>query len=198
MRPEHLDHCTNGDLGGGPLRGGHGLFGRGPRVCASTQRPAFVRSAVPRDNPDVPSIRDTLIFFAIGCVVLRFGLWMIRWRLQARSWRMVSGRLLSKDIVNVEMSGDVSYTAVARYQYMRTHGRSAQVRRPGGSRRGHAQMLYDSLPEVGHTIDVWFDPDQPHEAVLDPTLRWSTYGVAALGAIFVLGSLAPWIIRALR
>jgi hypothetical protein len=149
----------------------------------------------------MPSVRDTLIFFIIGCIVLGFGLWMIRWRLRVQSWERVSGRLVSKEITKREASGDTTYLTVARYQYIgggrELTGERLRFDGQGGSKHSPARMMYDRLPEVGGAIDVWFDPATPEEAVLDPTLQWSTYGIALLGAIFVLGSLAPWIIRTL-
>ena len=150
----------------------------------------------------MPSVRDTMIFFTIGCALSGIGLWLIRWRLRARSWQVVAGRLLNKEIQSVDTSGDVSHVTVARYQY-RVGGRDFIGERlrfdgQGGSKHTTAEVLFRRLPGVGEAVDVWFDPAEPERAVLDPTLRWSTYLVAALGAIFVLGSLAPWIIRALR
>lgn len=176
--------------------------GRACRRRSASKQDLFSPVRGLRDNPAVPSIRDTLIFFTVGSVILGFGLWMIRWRLRARSWQMVAGRLLSKDIVSDEAGGDTSYKAVARYQYVgagrELTGDRLRFDGQGGSKRVDAKRLYDALPETGHAVNVWFDPTQPDQSVLDPRLRLSTYGVALFGAIFVLGSLAPWIIRAVR
>ncbi|MGH7601503.1 MAG: DUF3592 domain-containing protein [bacterium] len=134
------------------------------------------------------------VFAVIGGGWTAWALYTLRQAFASRRWPRVTGKIISSTIVSSPgEDGDTTYRAVVKYDY--TVNRIAYQ----GSRvyfGARFEANWREYPErivaqyrPGHSVDVYYDPDEPNEASLECGPRWQTYANVVVGLLFVVISM---------
>lgn len=138
------------------------------------------------------------IFFVLGLGVSYYGYRLIRKARASAQWPAVQGKIESST-VDVEREreedsdGDIHYerkyipNIVYQYQVdgMDFMGDQISFGSTSSSSQGWAYKMRDQYPE-GAEVAVYYDPENPQEAVLQPGAKGATYIVMVIGVVFVL------------
>ncbi len=96
-------------------------------------------------------------------------------RLVSRRWPAVAGTIIGAEarVTSDSTEDTVYYEAVVRYAYT-VHGRQYESEQAdltwASSSRAHAQGVLMRYP-VGSSIPVYYDPQSPQRALIDPVIR---------------------------
>ncbi|MCB1058252.1 MAG: DUF3592 domain-containing protein [Acidobacteria bacterium] len=152
-----------------------------------------------------PLILFLVFILVVGVAMMVFGIYFIVLGIEARSWPMVEGRVVSTTIrVETDVS---SNTGATRAQRKRHHRYYPQVNYTwtvdgesySGSRytlgttyekfreRSDAREAAKQFP-AGSAIPVYYDPKDPSQAVLDPSSSFAIYIPLLLGLFFAAAS----------
>lgn len=121
-----------------------------------------------------------------------------------QDWSTTSAEVLHAELERQRGSRSVSYRAVARYRYqvggvVYEHDRvgiSTSADNLGDWHRDWARRL-ERAQRRKHPIAIWYDPDDPQEAVIDRRPRWGLLA-SATGICFLfagVGGFLTWIGR---
>jgi hypothetical protein len=152
--------------------------------------------------PNIRNIAITSFIIASGC--LGFGISEFLKARRALDWPHVAGIVVSSSIGDrryyhggKEM---VSYHPLVSYRYavdgQEYRGSRIKVHDKGGS-RGWAKLMTDRYAE-GVGVEVYFDPDHPKSAVLEPGAHFGPHLLFLFGFGIVFGSIFVWILVLLR
>lgn len=135
------------------------------------------------------------LFFAVfsvgGVAAFYFsGFDMAVQSIKARSWESVNAELISYDLDSSRSSDTTTYKAMATYsyQYLGVSYTSRQV----GFSKGYDNIssyhhdMHQRLAQISRNSEpfqVWVNPDQPTDAVIDRDIRWASL---LFGSIFLL------------
>ncbi|MCP1291917.1 MULTISPECIES: DUF3592 domain-containing protein [Chromobacterium] len=136
-----------------------------------------------------------LLVIAIGVAVSAY-LWQQSAKAQqAAGWPSVAGKIVSSEVDwRHARGGDSSdrreYRAIVRYEYRVADGvhRAERLRFPNpgyGSSDEQAREIVQRYP-AGKTVPVFYNPQNPEEACLEPGKHWSAWLAQAVGALVVL------------
>lgn len=106
------------------------------------------------------------------------------------SWPETPGTLLQAQLISNRSSESTTYRVEAEYRY-NVAGRSYNNNRTaigaGSDNVGDFQQTLGSRLENAHqngqTVSVWYDPENPADAVLNRDIRWGMLGFKAIFAI---------------
>jgi len=137
-----------------------------------------------------------LIFFSIGAALLGMTLWSmntLRLALASRDWPFVEGVLIMVD-PGERYDKDGTDISRPRLRYRYTVGRKTYE----GSRLWYRSGPFSDNPTpdlasgvcVGDTVDVYYDPNQPSRAVLQPDYLTDDFVSVAVSAIVFVAYLA--------
>lgn len=138
------------------------------------------------------------VFLLLGLGTSYYGYRLIRRARASTQWPAAQGQIESST-VDVERErdrdsdGDVHYKTkyiprtVYSYQVGGTDyiGEQVSFGRTSSSSPNWAYRLRDLYP-AGTEVSVYYDPADPQEAVLQPGVKWTTYLVLGIGAVFAL------------
>ena len=81
------------------------------------------------------------------------------------------------------------YSADIRYRYtvndQSYQGFDVTLSDGSSSRAGRARGIVNDYP-VGQNVTVYYDPELPERAVLEPGVSWMVYGFLLMGGLMVL------------
>ena len=136
-----------------------------------------------------------LLFVITGAVILFFGVRQMQRANASQTWPSVPGVVtvaeLGKQISN-NGNDSTSYRADISYDYVvddTSYINSAiQFGQVSSSDPSVARAVLKRY-EVGKRVDVYYNPANPAQAVLEPGMRGSTWFLPIFGAIFLLAGL---------
>ncbi len=143
-------------------------------VGGSTSPPAATGTGVKAATLTARSYLQTILGVLLMVAVLpaSLGCWIVASRMSASNqWPTCPGRIVSSHVEEVRLGPKVKYQAQVRYHYevKRRPYLGSEIRYGDttGSARSAQQKLVDKYP-AGSQVDVYYDPDSPDTAVLEP------------------------------
>ena len=133
-----------------------------------------------------------LPLLGVGCFMLLIGAHLYNKQRQSLSWPSTTGTVESARIAVTQCDKSSSRSPVILYMYTvaGVEYRSDRVRFAAGSCGGDARETVD-LYHAGATIRVFYDPQDPSEAVLEPGVSGGlAYVLAPIGLLVCLASIA--------
>jgi hypothetical protein len=144
-----------------------------------------------------------LIFALTGALVFYFfGLPPLKYGYKSKSWPKTEGTITQSEISSWMKDGNAQYDARINYSYT-VDGKkynSSKVNTGGsysGSSMSKAKEIVAEYP-TGKTVDVFYDPEVPDSAALQPGIPGTDIAVAAFSLLFffiglsvILGILKP-------
>lgn len=143
------------------------------------------------------------VLLAFPASLLLVHAWKL-YRLSAREWQAVSGRVLRSEVEERLVSVRVSTSSARRRLAKRYQPRMVYEYQVGNqhyesqrlflgevvlySSAADAQKALERYPKPGESITVWYDPRNPAEAVLQKSLHWQFWVVLLLGAGLAAGA----------
>lgn len=148
------------------------------------------------------------VLLAFPASLLLVHAWKL-YRLFAREWQAVSGRVLRSEVEERLVSVRVS-TSTARRRLAKRHQPRMVYEYWVGSQHYESQRLFlgevvlyssaaeaqkmlERYPKPGEPVTVWYDPRNPAEAVLQKSLHWQFWvvlllgvGLSGVGLVFLL------------
>ncbi|MFZ0548264.1 MAG: DUF3592 domain-containing protein [Candidatus Promineifilaceae bacterium] len=139
------------------------------------------------------------IFGLIGAGLSYWGWTILQDAKASASWPTASGLVTSSEVSHsTDSDGNDSYSPEVDYQYQ-VDGQSivnSQIKfgeNSYGNRR-KAEEIAGNYP-VGQQVTVYYDPERPDKAVLEPGVTAGSYIVLGIGVFFILVSLVSAPIR---
>ena len=176
----------------GGTNAGLGISGGGLTILSFGLRSASVK---------VRGILCCLGIVLLGVAFLNYGMGQISKAKQSVNWPSVTGTVVSSKTeqhTSTETSGstkrEVTYdVAIITYEY-NVGGKNYSSNKVafGGQKRGSAYMLVKQYPRE-KSVPVYYDPDNPEDAVLEPGMKEGSYFLPIFGVIIILfGFLFAW------
>lgn len=135
-----------------------------------------------------------LLFVAIGAGVgFYIGKPILDNARASESWPTAPGRITESELERYRDDGKTMYTALVVYEYsvgnQQWEGDSVWFGQYSSSSRSEINRTVTQYP-VGRTVDVYYQPDDPANSVLQPGATTSSYIVFSIGMVFLaIGSL---------
>lgn len=135
-----------------------------------------------------------LLFVAVGVVMLVIGVTGLRRAVASTEWPTTQGEILSSEVERVrrddhDRGPSTTFHARIRYGYSvggePYTGDRVGIGDYGTNTNHHARSVVRRYP-VGSHVTVYYDPDRPRIALLEPGVRASAFIVPGIGAAFVL------------
>ena len=153
------------------------------------------------------------IFVLIGVALLVFGVRGVSRAKASEGWPKVQGRILSSEVERSRSSSrgsgsnrsrsSTTYRAEILYEFkvegVIYNGNRVAYGDYGSSDPQHARRIVNRYP-VDHEVQVFYQPGQPEECLLEPGLKKQAWFIPGAGALFAgIGILlAIWLPRARR
>jgi len=136
-----------------------------------------------------------------GCAALACTGWMLRWQLRALRWQRARALVQEAWLDEVGAVTAGAWKVGVRYRFTAANGREYRGDRPTFEstthrRRAAAEAQLKPL-RPGHPIDVWYDPADPTQSVIDRELHWPRFAAAAVGLLIFIGTVVPLVGAAL-
>ena len=140
--------------------------------------------------------------FGFGSMIfLGVGLWMINKGMQSENWDKGTATITSSEIEKTESKSkdaqgftqtSISYSVRVKYSYIvegsNFNGNTVGFGTMSHNERSDAQEELKSYPK-GKTIDVYYDPENPSDSVLNKGVFWPMYIVIVVMVIILIGSI---------
>ena len=140
--------------------------------------------------------------FGFGSMIfLGVGLWMINKGMQSENWDKGTATITSSEIEKTESKSkdaqgftqtSTSYGVSVKYSYTveggNYEGNTVGFGTMSHNERSDAQDELKSFPK-GKTIDVYYDPENPSDSVLNKGVFWPMYIVVVVMVIILIGSI---------
>lgn len=128
------------------------------------------------------------IFFVAGIGITYWGSQILGNANKSVEWPTAMGRVIFSDVREDSDEDGASYHADVSYEYVVNDREylSDQVSfgQYGSSNYSHAAEIVRRYP-VGERVTVYYNPEQPETAVLEPGVTWSSYMVLVMGLCFM-------------
>lgn len=142
-----------------------------------------------------PSIIPALILLPVGLLILAVSLFLGRQQQASVGWPSVEGRVINTYLEEYrDAEQEVSYTPRIIYEY-RLDGQTYTsqqiafgIEQSYGSQNRAGDVL-DEFP-VGSPVTVYYDPDNPGNAVLDRSTGRNTFFIILGGALTLWGTVS--------
>lgn len=146
-----------------------------------------------------------LPFFAVGIYFLFTTLSAVYTSIEMGSWHQTQGRLTSANLRSNRSSDTTTYEAEANYRYqvngveyqndrVAIHGGSDNI----GDFQQQLGRKLEGLHQRRQPVTVYYNPDDPSEAVLNRDIRWGMVGFMAIFIVMFGGAGLGLIIFGLR
>ena len=140
--------------------------------------------------------------FGFGSMIfLGVGLWMINKGMQSENWEKGTATITSSEIEKTESKSkdaqgftqtSTSYGVSVKYSYTveggNYEGNTVGFGTMSHNERSDAQDELKSYPK-GKTIDVYYDPEDPSDSVLNKGVFWPMYIMIVVMVIILIGSI---------
>jgi hypothetical protein len=149
------------------------------------------------------------ILFAVGVGVTIWGFSKLQSAKESLSWPRAEGRVLESNIERVRKTSSrsrrkrrrgknrigtnrqsrITYKANVFYEYSVKSNKYSSDKISFGdyssSNQSHAQNIVNRYPR-GKDVKVYYNPEDPQLAVLEPGVSWATYTPLGAGVFFIL------------
>lgn len=129
-----------------------------------------------------------VIFCLVGAGVSVYGSVVLQNAAVSKTWPTASGRILLAQVDTDTDEDGTTYSADVSYEYFindqRYQDDTVSFGEYGSGNPKHAQEIVDRYP-VGQAVTVYYDPEQPKTAVLEPGVTWSSYLMLGIGLLFM-------------
>ena len=132
-----------------------------------------------------------LVFLAVGAGLSWWGWTILQNARASADWPSVEGQITRSLVAySTDAEGGDSYSPEVTFVYVAVDDRSHEGRtikfgeNSYGSER-KAQEIINRYP-LGQTVTVFYDPENPDKAVLEPGVSNGSYIVLGIGVLFVL------------
>ena len=136
-----------------------------------------------------------MFFVAIGAGIVLWALWNLVQAIGSRNWKTTEGIVLVSELQRSrDPDGGLMYRPEISYQYTADGHEFVASRTRFGQRlalswSGPAIRAVRRYP-AGKTVLVYFDPQDPAEAVLEPGISAYVFAGLLLGALFLFFGIA--------
>jgi hypothetical protein len=130
------------------------------------------------------------IFGLVGAGLSYWGWTIVQDARASSSWPTAAGAVISSEVSHsTDAEGGDSYSPEVDYQYQ-VDGQNIindQIKFGENSydSRRRAEEIAANYP-VGRQVTVYYDPEQPDKAVLEPGVSAGSYIVLSIGVVFIL------------
>lgn len=131
------------------------------------------------------------IFGIVGlCIILFLGWPVLQNAKASQQWPSTKGAVTASEVIRSRSDDGVQYKPEILYNYRvgKEDYQQGNIRYDGDwstSSSTYANRMVQKYP-VGKQVDVYYDPDDPFEAVLEPGTSWASYSLIGFGLIFFL------------
>ncbi len=145
--------------------------------------------ATRRRRGDAGLVLGGMVFGLVGLVAMGILGYSIWWTSKAAQWPVAEGTVMRSEVTSRRGSkGGRTLGASIEYQYLvgnRTYtGDRVVFGDYSSSGGGHARELVEKYP-AGARVEVRYNPEDPGDAILDPTITWFVWFMCLLfGGIF--------------
>ncbi len=132
-----------------------------------------------------------LVFSALAVGLIIFGLFTMRETSRSRGWVRAGGRVISSSVNEYAGKGSTSYRPIVVYSYSVGAARYMSSRisfRPHGTTDRNEAARIAGRYGVGTSVDVFYDPQDPEQAVLErgvnpwlPLIAGGAFSMLAVG-----------------
>jgi hypothetical protein len=126
------------------------------------------------------------LIYLLGLVPLAVGLWQLKRCLDQRSWIETEGRIMHSEVQLGRPGSKEGASPIIRYEYQvgsqRYDSSKFSVDNFSGG-VGHCRALVRRYP-LGQNVKVFYNPDNPEQAVLERRITMGTYFWLAIGVFF--------------
>ncbi|MHC4082207.1 MAG: DUF3592 domain-containing protein [Planctomycetota bacterium] len=151
-----------------------------------------------------------ILFLAVGIAITAFGVYRLRIARASGQWPTVTATIVSSDVETRHRSGDATGMRTERgFEYL---PRIVYEYSANGARHRADRITFDDLRFDSHLaaktiadqyapgteVTVYYDPERPERAVLEPGLSWTAYLLPAFGAVLMLSTVGAWVVPSLR
>ncbi|NJN44561.1 MAG: DUF3592 domain-containing protein [Anaerolineae bacterium] len=148
------------------------------------------------------SLAITFIFLVIGAGLSWWGWTILQNARSSSSWPATQGQITESTLDHsTDAEGGDSYSPEVTYTYQVNgifyENGTIKFGENSYSSQRKAQEILNRYP-VGQMVSVYYDPDKPGRAVLEPGVSGGSYIVFGIGVLFVLISLIPLPVMIIR
>ncbi len=129
------------------------------------------------------------IFGTVGFCIMFFWGWPVLQKAKASTdWPSVKGVVTSAEVIRTRSDDGVNYKPEVLFNYTVDGEEYSQgnIRYDGDwstNKPTYANKMVKKY-KVGTEVDVYYDPEEPFEAVLEPGTTWMSYLPIGFGAVF--------------
>ncbi len=129
------------------------------------------------------------IFLLVGFGLMIWGAQILKNASASSDWSATQGEIISAFVRESQDEDGVTYHADVNYSYAvddrRYQADTVNFGQYGSSSKARAEEIISRYP-VGERVNVYYDPETPETAVLEPGVTWSSYLVLGMGFLFAL------------
>lgn len=130
-----------------------------------------------------------LVFFAVGAGLMVWGGIIVRNASESKGWPLAQGEIIASYVKTSDDQDGITYFADIEFQYVvndrRLTADTVNFGEYGTSNRNHAADIVAKYP-VGKVVNVYYNPEEPETAVLEPGVTWSSYVLLLMGLLFII------------
>ncbi|RMG98831.1 MAG: DUF3592 domain-containing protein [Chloroflexi bacterium] len=128
------------------------------------------------------------LFFVASITLTIVGVNVLRNARVSEGWPTTTGEVVASSVRASSDSDGTTYYADVSYSYVVDDHRyvsdTVSFGEYGSSDRSHAEEVVARYP-VGKRVTVYYNPELPETAVLEPGVTWSSYFPLAMGLCFL-------------
>lgn len=128
------------------------------------------------------------IFVIIGMGLSIWGGNVLRNASASSNWPTVTGQVINSTVSENSDSDGTTYGADVYFEYRvndQQYGSdTVSFGQFSSSDYGHARNIVNRYPE-GTQVEVYYNPEDPETAVLEPGVTWSSYMLLGMGLAFI-------------
>ena len=136
-----------------------------------------------------------LAFLLVAAGTLWWGATTVRNASASRDWTAVPGTITVSQVAISTDEDGTTYSADVQYKYVvNDRWRAADTvhfGEYGSGSRSHAEKIVARYPP-GSPVTVYYNPDDPDTAVLEPGVSWSSYSGLFMSLIFFAVPVFLW------
>ncbi len=126
------------------------------------------------------------IFIMVGIGLALWGLNVLEQSRVSENWPSTNGEVVTSEVREERDEDGTTYYGDVTFQYVINDRRytadTVSFGQYGGSRKHAAEIVSRYRP--GARVPVYYDPEAPQTAVLEPGVTWSSYLLLVMGLMF--------------
>lgn len=132
----------------------------------------------------------SVVAIIIGLVIMGYGFWRILKIIESKKWPTVTGEIISCNIKEYSVDGDIGYELLIKYNYtldgkILTGGRVNWSSSITDLSKATAIELAQNY-KIRTKVEVYYDPNDFSNSVLKPNLSFVQFNEPLAGLLFIL------------